>query len=342
MVGSGPHRFSASAILRSGWGHAKLVTNSLVLAWKRWKLDDGTMMSAAVAYYLALSLFPMLLLLTSGLGLFLKFTNLGHDAEVHLLGVVAEHCSPSLRSQIEGLLHQFEDQSIATGPLGLVASGMAAIGVFYQFERSFDKIWRIPAPVNDGVLKFAVRTVTKRLLAFVLLCCVGFSIAAVLCVNLCLGALREWMVQLHQPGIVAISILDACTTMLLNSFAFAILYRALPKRKVYWRDAFRSGLLVAIIWEVGREFLLSAMIGMRYTVAYGAMGSFIALLLWFYWGVTILLFGAEYLQVIARKRQPPYRLFRDEDTEGNESPAATDSVTSRVPRQVPRRIRRAA
>ena len=43
----------------------------------RWSEDDAGSLAASVAYYLALSLFPMLLLLISGLSLFLQLT--GHS-----------------------------------------------------------------------------------------------------------------------------------------------------------------------------------------------------------------------------------------------------------------------
>ncbi|MEM7473497.1 MAG: YhjD/YihY/BrkB family envelope integrity protein, partial [Planctomycetota bacterium] len=124
--------------------YVREVCISLQMAARRWQLDDAGAMAAAVAYYLALSVFPILLLLSSGLGLFLKFTNLGHDAEVQILAVVAEHCSPSLEQQIRVMLLQFEEQSIVGGPFGLLTAIAAAIGVFYQFDRAFDKIWRVP------------------------------------------------------------------------------------------------------------------------------------------------------------------------------------------------------
>jgi membrane protein len=41
---------------------------------------------------------------------------------------------------------------------------------------------------------------------------------------------------------------------------------------------------------------------MRYTSAYGAIGSFIALLLWCYYAISILFFGAEYVQAIETRR----------------------------------------
>ena len=51
---------------------------------QRWKQDDAATMAAAVAYYLALSLLPTLVLLASGLGLFLKWTDTGHEAHDYL------------------------------------------------------------------------------------------------------------------------------------------------------------------------------------------------------------------------------------------------------------------
>lgn len=301
-------KFSAASIVGFIAWYVREIGVSLKLAARRWQLDDAGSMSAAVAYYLALSVFPLLLLLTSGIGLFLKFTNWGHDAEVQILAVVAEHCSPSLEEQVRKLLLQFEDQSVVGSEFGLLTAIAAAIGVFYQFDCAFDKIWRIPPAKHQGPLQFVSSLLGKRLVAFVMLASVGLTIVAIMAANVAISAIRSWMTNLELAGAIAIIVVDATTTMLLNTIAFGVLYRTLPKRKVSWMDAFRAGLLVAIVWEVGREFLFSFMIGTRYTT-YGAVGSFIALLLWFYWGVTILFFGAEYLQVITQRNKKPLTMF---------------------------------
>lgn len=304
-----PDSISAAAIFASVVRYVREVAYSLQLATRRWIVDDASSMAAAVAYYLALSLFPMLLVLTSGLGLFLKYTHLGKDAESQIFAVVAEHCSPSLEEQIRMLVTQFEDQSLVSGPFGIVAAIVTAIGVFHQFERAFDKIWRIPPPPPRAWYLSLVALLTQRLAAFVLLVCLGLAIAGILIANVAITAMREWMTHFQLPGTVLIAVVDASATLLLNSLAFGLLYRWLPKRKVRWRDALRSGLLAALLWEVGRQFLGVFLIGMRYTTTYGAIGSFIAILLWFYWGVTILFFGAEYVQVLSRRRAQPLKMF---------------------------------
>jgi hypothetical protein len=92
--------------------------------------------------------------------------------------------------------------------------------------------------------------------------------------------------------------MDLAFTTLANAFLFCLLYRWLPNKKVGWIKAFRGGLLAAVVWELGRIGLGAFLIGMRYTSAYGAIGSFIALLLWCYYGVSIIYFGAEYVQIL--------------------------------------------
>ncbi|MFN3192418.1 MAG: YihY/virulence factor BrkB family protein [Aureliella sp.] len=304
-----PDFLSVTSLIRMLSGYVREVSIALRLAARRWQIDDGSSLAAGVAYYLALSIFPLLLLLTSGLGIFLKFTHLGHDAEVQILGVVAEHCSATLRDQIVQLLAAFEEQSVVGGPFGIMTAGAAAIGVFYQFERAFDRIWRIPRVRNQNVLGAINRILGKRLLAFTMLSAVGLAIVAIMIANLALTAVREWMATVGLGGGVLIFLIDATATLCLNTCAFAVLYKILPKRRVLWRDSFRTALLVSIVWEIGREVLCSYVIGTHYTTTYGVIGSFIALLLWVYWGVTILLFGAEYLQVISQRHGKPYSMF---------------------------------
>ncbi len=284
-------------------GYGKQVFWSIIAAAKKWQEDDASAMAASVAYYLALSLFPMLLLLTAGLGLVFRFTNYGHDAEMQILSVVAEHCSPTLEQQVREVLAQLREHSLVGGPFGLATAILAAIGVFYQFERAFDRIWKYKPRQDANWMHAAVRIMRQRFSAFCLLGCVGLSIIMILLVNVAVGFVQSWMARLQMPGSGFISGVDACLTLLLNALVFGLLYRWLPKRKLRWADALRGGLLAAIVWEAGRQLLGAVLIGVKYTTAYGAIGSFIAMLLWAYWGVSIIFFGAEYAQVLSEEHR---------------------------------------
>ncbi|MCA9128896.1 MAG: YihY/virulence factor BrkB family protein [Planctomycetales bacterium] len=309
--------FSIAFLWSAARGYVQEVVFSLLQAVKRWQHDDGSTLAAAVAYYLALSVFPMWLLLTAGIGIVLRYTRMGRDAEDQIFSVVAEHCSPALEAQVRGLVIQLQDQSVVSGPVGLLTAIMAAIGVFHQFERGFDKIWRVPKPISRGVLATIIHVLTRRLVAFMLLAGVGLTIVAILVANVVISYFRQWMANFNMPGTVMITIVDATATILLNALAFGMLYRWLPKRPVLWSHAIRGGLLAAIIWEIGRQLLGLMLVRMSYTTAYGAAGSLIVLLLWFYWGVTILFFGAEYVQVLTFSGTPPLSMFRTKPMHGH-------------------------
>ena len=292
------HDLPVQAVTDYSVGYGKRVFWSVIAAAKKWQQDDASAMAASVAYYLALSLFPMLLLLTAGLGLVFRFTNYGQDAERQILSVVAEHCSPTLEQQARQVLAQLREHSLVGGPFGLATAVLAAIGVFYQFERAFDRIWKYKPREDPNWMHAAVRILRQRLSAFCMLGCVGLAILMIMLVNVAVSFVQGWMVRLHMPGSGFISGVDACITLLMNAVVFGLLYRWLPKRKVQWADALRGGLLAAVVWEAGRQLLGAVLIGVKYTTAYGAIGSFIAMLLWCYWGVSIVFFGAEYAQVL--------------------------------------------
>ena len=316
----------------------------------RWTEDDASSMAASVAYYLALSLFPLVLLLTSGLGLFLHFTRLGQDAEQQLLATVSVNASPTVEQQFRDILTQMRGHSVITGPTGLLGAIMAAIGVFAQLDRGFDKIWRIPPRKGSNLRGTVFRVLKDRFWAFVMLVSLGGMIALLFVANMLVAHFRS-VAGTSLPSLAhVLQVFDLAATLSANAVLFGLAYRMLPKKKVGWVEALRGGLLAAAIWELGCIVLGMFLIGMRYTMAYGAIGSFIAILLWCYYGVSIFFFGAEYVQVLQHRREKKEakeRIHVQSVVEAT-SPATILSSENQVAsnmRQKPRRstsIRRAA
>ena len=268
----------------------------------RWSQDDAGSLAASVAYYLALSLFPMFLLLFSGLGIFLRYTQFGFDIQQQLLETVEDKTSPEVRAQVDQVLDHLTSQSLVGGPTGLITAILAAIGVFAQIDRGFDKIFRIVPQKNASLSGTVVRVLRQRFSAFLMLLSLGGLLMVLFFVSMGVAQVRSLTTQ-RLPSVTQLfSIFDLATTIVVNAMLFMLIYRILPKRPVCWIDAMRGGLLAAVIWEVGRGLLGAVFIGMRYTSAYGAIGSFIALLLWCYYGISILFYGAEYVQVLEMRR----------------------------------------
>ncbi|MBX3436930.1 MAG: YihY/virulence factor BrkB family protein [Planctomycetaceae bacterium] len=271
-------------------------------AYENWQADDGPLMSAAAAYYVGLSLFPLLLVLIAGVGIVLRYTVAGQNAEQQVVAAIAEHVSPSLEVHLISALQNVQDRSAFSGPIGLLGLLLSAIAGFAQFQTAFDRIWNIPPPASKGLFAGLRRTLVERGIALLMLLSAGLLVILVFFSGLVLSHLQAYSRSLLPAGDAAWRAAPALMTVTVNALAFTLVYRWLPKVQVAWRDALRGGVVVAVGWEIGRQILAVFLVGTRYSSAYGVVGSVIAILLWCYYGVAVIFLGAEYLQEVRRMR----------------------------------------
>lgn len=261
-------------------------------------LDDGYLLAAGVAYYVGLSFFPLLLVLIGAIGWFLNATHLGQGAEDKVLAAIAFHISPEASKQAKEVFREFAEggQGSGAGIIGVAIILFTAGTIFAQFERAFDRIWRFTPPEDMGWVAILKSLLIERLTAFVLMIGVAVLIVATFVATTALQGFRDFLtIYLEVPSAVWTT-LQYAITLVLNTLAFGVLYHTMPRARVKWKEAFRGGLIVAIVWEIGRNVLTAYLIGGRYT-AFGVVGALIAIQLWAYYAVTVILLGAEYVRV---------------------------------------------
>jgi membrane protein len=261
------------------------------------------MLAAAVAYYAAVSLFPLLMILTSALGYFLKWTPAGKSAQDYIYQAISNQLSPALEENVRHAFDQVQASAVYGGPIGVVALLIAAMAIFAQFERAFDRIWRLDTSNDKTFLKSVVDILTHRLRAFALLTGLAITIIAVFCAGIGFRTFKSIADEnlANLPWIWWF--LETLLGLMLNAIVFMLIYRLLPKVRVAWGLALRGGIVAAVIWEVGRQLLAAIVIGQRYTSAYGVIGSLLAIMLWVYYCVAVVFVGAEYIQVLREQHE---------------------------------------
>ncbi len=269
--------------------------------YQRWQRDDTGMLAAAVAYYGAMSLFPLLLILTSGLGVFLKWTNTGKDARQWILDAVAEQLSPALAQNIELALSQVQDYAGFGGPVGAITLLVAALAIFAQFERAFDRIWSVPPAHNQSIWSGMREMLTYRMRAFSMLLGLGVAVVLVFATGWALAAFQTRIATRFQMSSWVWWSVEVALQVFLNALVFATLYRMLPKRPVSWRHAWFGGFASAVVWEIGRQLLTHFVIGQRYTSAYGVIGTLLAIMIWAYYGICVVLGGAQFVCLLVER-----------------------------------------
>jgi membrane protein len=261
-------------------------------------------MAAAVAYYAALTFFPVMLILTSGIGLFLRFTYAGQAAQTQMLEAIEDTASPQLRTQIEQILEAVGEGANVGGPLGILTLLITATLLFAQFERAFERIWNEPTRPAGGMLKALRRLLVDRLRAFAMLLGVGSLVIVIFLIGMTLTAIQNYTTNL-VPGVDWLwRIVQTLVMVILNAGAFGVLYRTLPRLPARWRESLAGGLFTSIVWEIGRQVLAAYIVGGKYTSAYGVIGSFIAVMIWIYYANAAIFLGAEFVQEICQSCNP--------------------------------------
>lgn len=275
---------------------------NLIEASRRWQRDDAGLLAACVAYYATISLFPLLMVLIAGLGIFLRFTPVGRSAEEFVVTVIAQETTADVAANVNAVFQQIEQQALLSGPLAVIGLLAAALAVFAQFDRAFDKIWKIETPVFEGYVSAARRAILHRLKAFVVLVSLGGVVAFIFFAGLALDAVLHFGSEHVQIADELLRLAEVTLSVVLNTLVFTAIYKCLSKIPVGWLHAARGGLLAAITWEVGR-LLLAAYFTMSNYSAYGVVGSLLAAMLWSYYASSVLFLGAEYVQVIREHAQ---------------------------------------
>jgi membrane protein len=226
-------------------------------------------------------------------------TPAGQDVQRRLLAVVQQQTSPVLSEQIEAALATINRRALTGGPVGFLLLLVTSVAIFIQFESAFDRIWSMPADPDRNWKTWIGEMLLTRLKALAVLIGVGLFFIVAIIASVSWAAVQA-SIDIPRHDHPAIRWLLALpTTVGLHCIAFTIVYRMIPKAVVPWRFALQGGMLAAVMWEVGRELLSIYLLGGSNISAYGIIGSFIAIMLWAYYAMMVIFYGAEYVRVVS-------------------------------------------
>ncbi|MBN1911428.1 MAG: YihY/virulence factor BrkB family protein [Pirellulales bacterium] len=263
-----------------------------------WRRHDGGRTAASMAYYAVLSFFPLLILLIAVVGYVLQFSSGAQDAQARLLHLLAQNTTPALAEHVHAVLTQIQTRASVGGPVGLAALLIAAIGMFTQLDKAIERIWATKRRRRRTFLAAVRRTLTRRLRAFVMLLVLGLLIGVAFVAGAVVSAVRPLVAEGHG-GMLLWASIHSAASIVVNGALLTLVYKLLPRARVFWSAAARGGTLAAVLWEISRIVLSLLLLGKKYT-AYGVVGSLMALMLWIYLASAVFFFAAEYVHVIQR------------------------------------------
>ena len=258
--------------------------------------DNGTKLSASLAYYTIFSIGPLLMVVITLLGVFYKKSEITPEVFDQVQQLIGKAGADELQSIIANI--SFHGSSTLFGVIGGVVLVFGATGIFTEIQSSINYIWSIKAKPKRSWLKY----ITDRLLSFSLIIGSGFLLLVTLFINLVMDLIASRLQ--HIFGTSNTLLLQGVNILLLFMvvvFLFAVIYKVLPDATIHWHDALIGAAFTGVLFLIGK-FLISYYLGSsKMITAYGAAASIILLLSWVYYSSIILYFGAEFTKVYAMR-----------------------------------------
>jgi membrane protein len=268
-----------------------------------WMEDKAPRLGAALAYYAAFSIAPLLLLLIAIVGLFFE-GDASYQVQAQIAAIAGDNAAEAIAATIRGAKSS-PGGSTAT-ILGIVTLVIGATGMFGQLQDAMNTIWEVmPKP-----RRLWIDILRTRALSFALVLGIGALLLGSLVVSAYLAAASRYFQDIYPMTGPIWPFVDFVVSFAVTTMLFAMIFKILPDVHIDWRDVWLGAAVTAALFAIGKIGIGFYLGRSSFKSAYGAAGSFLVLLVWMYYSAQILFFGAEFTQVYTTRLGRPIRPAR--------------------------------
>jgi membrane protein len=271
------------------------IATLLQCAARYWNSDNASNTGAALAFYCAFSIAPLLVILLTLAGLFFNEKTVDAQVAAQLAGLFG----PATAKIVLGAVHSAQHaEGVFATLVSIVTLMIGSTTVLAALQAALEVIWRSQRLAAAG-LRGWVRT---RLLSFGFILTLGFLLLISLTLSTAMANLRTWFATAYPALVTLVAMADVLISLFVVAGLFTLIYRYMPTRRLPWNTVIAGGVLTAVLFDIGRWGVGLYLAHSTQPSAYGAASSFAALLLWLYYTSQIFLFGAEFTSCLAGLR----------------------------------------
>jgi membrane protein len=269
--------------------------NLLKATGQEWVKDKVPRLGAALAYYTALSIAPLVVIIIAIAGLAYGQRAAQHQLNTQIQEWVGHDAAMAIQAMIKHSRSVAE--GVIAGGVGVVMLLLGASGVFSELQDSLNTIWEVQPKPGRGILGM----LKDRFLSFAMVLGIGFLLLVSLVITSALSAIGAYIAGLFADIASVLQVVTFFVSVGVILLLFALIFKYLPDAKIAWKDGWMGAGLTALLFVLGKYLLGVYLAHSGIASTYGATGSFVVLLVWVYYSAQILYFGAEFTKVYANK-----------------------------------------
>ncbi len=273
----------------------KTLLGFLKEAFDEWNEDKAPRLAAALAYYTAFSIAPLLIIVIAVAGLAFGRDAARGEIVRQVQGAVGQDSAQMIEDIIANAYQP--NVGIFATIIGVVSLVLGAAGLFSQLQDALNTIWEVAPKPSKGIL-YMLR---ERFISFTMVLGIGFLLLVSLVLSTVLTSAATYVQGFLPQTEFLAQLVNFAISFGAVTLLFAMIYKILPDVHIAWKDVWVGAAITALLFTVGKSILSLYLGSTSVASAYGAAGSFIVILLWIYYSAQILLFGAEITQVYARR-----------------------------------------
>ncbi|MEH1970559.1 YihY/virulence factor BrkB family protein [Nostoc sp.] len=268
----------------------------------KWSQDNCSGMAAALSYHALFSLFPLILVILSIIGLLIEPHT---EAFQSIKGVVERYLPPEVHDLVKGTVIALNQSSTGAGIIGFGLLLFSASTVFSVLSGSVNRIWRSDTTASKSIRRTVLSFVLNKFLAFLLVIGTGLLLLTSLIANIAIRTTLDLVANfrfafsfIQVDELQLAKGLQVGSSFLILAITACVLFKILPSVYVGWRDVWLGALLTALLLVGLQQLISNSVITLgSHFLSYGVIGSVMILLTWIYLTCEIFLIGCEFSYV---------------------------------------------
>ena len=256
--------------------------------------DEALTRGAAIAFYTATSIAPILLIVIAIAGLVFGQDAAQNAITAQFSDLMGRQTAEVLQSAVASAAGK--SSSILATIVGLAILIATASGIFGEIQAALNSIWKTKPQATT-----VSRLIRARAVSLGLVAALGFLLIVSLVISAGLTVFGNYLDTVLPLGKLILPALNFVVSIVLLGILFGAIYKMLPDRSLQWNDVIIGALITSVLFNIGKSLIAWYIGSSAIASSYGAAGGLIVLLLWVYYSAQIFLLGAEFTKIYANR-----------------------------------------